>query len=602
MHRLYPNFQGDSDDEFKNDHSVDALNPQSNVLQTDGSNDSLQENDTSRSHSANDPVVVNNCPESSSSSTSSFLSYTNFPLRSHAETTRGAQTPHSNSILPREFGTIHFYLLSFLLNVQGVAAKIDLSTLVTETRRLSMSGVLGLLDTDILFAESGTSQPEIWRIVQGTLGIGTLRVLSKICKMPCFEQLHRVHGIKPPESVEAREFWLRQEAWTEIQALNMGQEDTSYHRINQGSGPQGKLLWGGKEMEIEKERWGTTKSIAVGGLNGEEISQGTTDKWWMDRWQIEALAVASGQGLDLEDACNLLTTAYFGASDGNRHQIISGQLAIVFTIGTFLAAWYTNWSWVPQFFALSSLGYFVNWTASLRGWRFAPSPVTDVRKFKPKILDAWPSSKEEAGEAVIRIAVQSSGTGHLKGLLPVPKRVMDAAKIAAAAREGRYKIDRKFNSKDVAPYGDVKRMDRNWISFESQSSYYGLLVSVEPDNVARRSIGVLWAIVNGLGLLILGFGGSIPDDWGLWILLIYIGGILIAIAGRGRGCVWTLPEFTKVDFTGEEIIIPPSLVSRVLDLELEKPLKIAGVSLSDMIFLFKIYLLNVVIRIPLIIY
>ncbi|KIM21931.1 hypothetical protein M408DRAFT_29175 [Serendipita vermifera MAFF 305830] len=196
--------------------------------------------------------------------------------------------------------------------------------------------------------------------------------------MPCFEQLHRIYGIEPPESVEAREFWLRQRGWTEIQVLNMGKEDTSYHKINQEAGPQGKLLWTWNEIEAEKSRWNASTSIYVGAQNGEEITQGTTDKWWMDRWQIEALAVAGAQRLSLEDACRLLTTAYFGKSEGDLQQIISGILCVLLTTITFQAAWYTNWSWVPQFFALSSLGYFVNWTASLRGWKFVPSPIPEV--------------------------------------------------------------------------------------------------------------------------------------------------------------------------------------------------------------------------------
>ncbi|KIM21932.1 hypothetical protein M408DRAFT_29176 [Serendipita vermifera MAFF 305830] len=155
---------------------------------------------------------------------------------------------------------------------------------------------------------------------------------------------------------------------------------------------------------------------------------------------------------------------------------------------------------------------------------------------------------------------------------------MDAAKKAAEARQGRYKIDGKVTSKGAMPYANTGRMDRDWISFESQSTYYGLLVSVEPDNVARRSLGVIWAMVNGLGLLILGFGGSIPDDWSAYILTIYISGILIAISGRGRRCVWTLPEFSIVDFTGEEIIIPATMIPRVLDLNL--PLKVAKIESS----------------------
>jgi hypothetical protein len=177
---------------------------------------------------------------------------------------------HRSLQLPNE-SFYAFYLMKTLvyrflaiLNAQGVAAMIDFDTVITQSRQLSMSGILGILDTDILFAEPGSEQPEYWRLVQGTLGIGALRVLSRICKTPCFEMLHLMHGIKLPEAVEAREFWLRQEAWSEIRALDMGQEDTSYHRINQGSGPQGKLLWNWEEIEAERELWGSESEGDLG--------------------------------------------------------------------------------------------------------------------------------------------------------------------------------------------------------------------------------------------------------------------------------------------------------------------------------------------------
>ncbi|KIM21923.1 hypothetical protein M408DRAFT_333180 [Serendipita vermifera MAFF 305830] len=602
MNFLSPNSQEGHDHGAKPDLFVVSPDHGPNTQQAKGSSSSIRKKETRGPHS----VAINNSPGPSGFFTSVHLLHNKASLGSNTGSSAEVGMPNLNSVLSGEFSTLWFYLFSFLLNVQGVAAKIDFVTLIQETRRLSMSGILGLLDTDILFAESGTSQPEHWRVIQGTLGIGALRVLSRISKMPCFEALHQIHGIKPPESVEAREFWLRQEAWTELQGLDMGQEDTSYHRINQGSGPQGKLLWNWEEIETEKNRWeaqkknglgegvqtsaiqsqgsnakrsrdwgGATTSIPVGVRKGEEISQGTTDKWWMDRWQIEAIAVASEQNLTLEDACSLLTTAYFGKAAGHLPQIISGALCVLSTTTTVVAAWYTNWGWVSQFFALSSLGYFVNWTASIRGWKFVPAPSPAVRSFRPRILKFWPTRDEIADNSAIRIAVQSSGTAHLKGLILLPKYVLDEAKDMAATRRGRYKINRKFNSNDTAPYADTKRRDWNWISFESQSSYYGLLVSVEPDNVTCRSLGVIWAMVNGLCLLILGFGSSIPDDWSGYILLIYVCAIALAIFGRCRGCVWTLPEFTKVDFTVENAIVPPTMRPRVIGLELEHPLKIA---------------------------
>jgi hypothetical protein len=474
-----------------------------------------------------------------------------------------------------------------------------------------MSGILGLIETDILFAESGTSQPEFWRIAQGTLGIGALRVMSRVCKTPCFEQLHQMYGIKPPESMQAREFWLRQEAWTELQGLDMGQEDTSYHRINQGSGPQGKLLYDWEEIETERKRWGShdedpsnipvkrrsqdstdrpkegwvgvNTSLSVAGQKGEEISQGSTDKWWMDRWQIEALAVASGQELTLENACNLLTTAYFGPPTGHLHHLISGIVCGLLTVGTFVAAWYTNWSWVIQFFALSSLGYFVNWTSSLRGWQFMASPDPLVRNFRPRISKSWPTKDEVADGAALRIAVQSSGTVHLRGLILIPKPLLDAAKQVAISRRGRYKSNQNLNKRESLPYSNT-RSDKHWISFESQASFYGLLVTVEPDNVARRSLGVIWAMVDGLLLLILGFGASTPDDWSKYVLIIYIIGIIVAICGRNRDSVWTLPEFKKVDFTVKPVIVPPTMRPRIVDMEFPKPLAIAEVRVLVAIF------------------
>ena len=461
-----------------------------------------------------------------------------------------------------------------------------------------MSGILGILDTDLLFAEPGTSQPEYWRLAQGTLGIGSLRTLGLICKTPCFEFLHSMHGIKPPEAVEAREFWLRQEAWTEINALNMGQEDTSYHRINQGSGSQGKLLWNWEEIEAERKLWSKAatrensspklekgepvlsfanfnNTRAVPGEDGEETSQGTTDKWWMDRWQIEALAVASARNLTLEEASDLLTLAYFGTSKGRTQQLLAGLSCTAFTVATFLTAWYTNWSWIPQFLALSCLGYLVNWTASLRGWKFEPANADAVRQWKPETRTSWPTDDQvQGGEGAVRIAVQSSGFSHLRGVIVVPKNILDVAIQVAGNKTGRYKISQKNELKK--PYSEEQTAEqRHWISFEAQASFYGLFVSIEPDNVKRRSIGVLWTMVHGIVLLILGFGASIAKGWSGYVLLFYLAGIGTAILGRRQGAIWTLPEFARVDFTTNPMKIPQSMEMRVAemrDAETMKPL------------------------------
>jgi hypothetical protein len=452
-----------------------------------------------------------------------------------------------------------------------------------------MSGVLGLLSTDLLFAEPGTSQPEYWRLGQAILGIGSLHVLGRICQSPCFEKLHFMYGVKPPEAVQAREFWLRQEGWTEIAIINMGREDTSYHRINQGSGPQGKLLWSQEEIETEKEWWkggnvagsGTQRTtrhektqnpekdneepwreVASDG-KGTEVIEGTTDKWWMDRWQIEALAVASKLNLTLEDTCDLLSTAYFGRSVGGRQLLFSGIMSAVLTICTFLAAWFTHWSWIPQFFALTCLGYFVNWIASLRGWKFEPASAEEVRTFIPKIHKMWPTPEElkDCGGA-IRIAVQSSGIAHMRGIIVLPRDVLNAAKKEAILKRGRYYEARSSNELKI-PYSNEQEESHRWISFESQSSFYGLLVSIGPDNVHRRSIGVIWALIDGLLLLILGFGASIRHNWGGYVLSIYISGMVIAIFSRRRRATWTLPEFRNIDFTTEPPVIPPAMESRI---------------------------------------
>ena len=450
-----------------------------------------------------------------------------------------------------------------------------------------MSGILGILETNILFVDPGTSQPEFWRLAQGTLGMGSLRVLSKICEAPCWETLHLVHGVKPPEAVQANEFWRNQEAWTELSALDMGSEDTSFHRINQGSGPQGRLLWDWDEIETERRLWGgegditdsptftsgsRQQNVAWAGVNtrlsvaggGTEISEGTTDKWWMDRWQIEALGVAGAQDLTLEEACDLLTTAYFGRLTGRDQQVLAGIMCLLLTVGTAVTAWYSNWSWVTQFFALSCLGYFVNWTASLRAWKFTPANA--ARHFKPKIRKSWPTKTEVDGGGAIRLAVQSSGIGHLRDLILIPKDVLAAAKQEAQKKEGRYKTSRERNVM-IVPYSDARTIEHNhWISFDTQGSFYGLLVSIETDNVMQRSLGILWTIIDGISLLILGFGASIPKSWSGYILLCYVAGIALALFSRRRSATWTMPEFAKVDFTANPIDIPSSIGERVKDM------------------------------------
>lgn len=146
-------------------------------------------------------------------------------------------------------------LLLALGSARPAAALVEWDNLISKSRELSMSGILGLVETDILYAEPGTEQAEVWRVLQALVGIGCLRVVARICRAPCWEFLHAMHGIPPPEGVEAREFWLRQASWTEISALGLSQEDTSYHRINQGSRPQLRILWTKAQLEHERTWW-----------------------------------------------------------------------------------------------------------------------------------------------------------------------------------------------------------------------------------------------------------------------------------------------------------------------------------------------------------
>jgi hypothetical protein len=302
--------------------------------------------------------------------------------------------------------------------------------------------------------------------------------------------------------------------------------------------------------------------MRIAGTSSEEISEGSTDKWWMDRWQIEALAVASARDLTLEEACNLLTTAYFGTLTGRIQQLLAGLSCIILTVGTFLAAWYTNWSWISQFFVLSCLGYFVNRTASLRGWRFEPAHA--LRRFTPKIRKQWPTQGEmQDGGGVVRIAVQSSGVGHLRGIIVIPGDLLDPARQEAQTKKGRYRTSRKRNEWKL-PYGSgAQGAESHWISFESQASFYGLLASVVPDNVERRSIGVIFGMFDGILLMVLGFGASIPKGWSGYVLLFFLAGIGLAIFGRSRETEWTLPEFAKVDFTADPMEVPLTARERV---------------------------------------
>ncbi|KIW07045.1 uncharacterized protein PV09_01937 [Verruconis gallopava] len=499
-----------------------------------------------------------------------------------------------------------------------------------------MSGLLGLIETDILYAEPGTEQAEKWRIAQSILGIGSLRVLSKICRSPCFEILHQMYGIQPPESKWARDFWLAQRSWTELALINMTSEDTSYHRVNQGTGPQAKVLWTWDEICAERIWWApatpntpskntsmtgeplkcrsdstlatqtgrpagtrgdsipTSLSAASTALisddhvsigenshtekshqksplppgrlrlfppkNSTDITEGTTDKWWMDRWQCEFLAVAALHNITNDKACEILTAAYFGYPANAAYHIFIGALCITMATATFIAGVFSDWSWCLQFTSLTSLGYFVNRTACLRAWKFEPNAA--LKNKVPEILQDWPSTDE--GKVVVRFATQSSGICNLRVLIAFERQDMDAAKDIAQKMKGRYRSLRKAAKEDIIPYaesGPGSAPTTNWLSYEVQSTFYGLAGTVMPDNVALRSMSVVASIPLGIILLMLGFGSTAKKGWNSYILIIYIAGIVCAIFSRSRTANWTMPEFEVVDLT--RMVAPPVVAARL---------------------------------------
>jgi hypothetical protein len=499
-----------------------------------------------------------------------------------------------------------------------VRAEVDWEALLGRSRELSMSGILGLVETDILFAEPGTQQTEIYRILQSLVGIGCLRVLSRICVAPCWEFLHTMYGIKQPEGVEAREFWLRQESWTEMSALGLSQEDTSYHRINQGSGPQIKILWTFEQLENERDWWTgdegdqlrpgddaarirerrrsssthVTAALSNGGRagprskspanssvvnrdalsrgktpniyktrHGNSVSEGTTDKWFMDRWQCEVLAVAAVHRLPVKQASHVLTVAYFGHKAARRWHILHGIVCCLLTGANLAAAMLTHWSWATQLAALSCLGYFTTRTACLRAWRFVPNVA--LRDEVPELLGDWPAA--DTGSVYLRVGVQSSSFCHLRGIFALSgERVEEARGIVQMTKRGRWRTNRS-RIPYVTPYENhathAAKGDTAWLSYEVQSSWYGLVATVESDNVALRSASVVAVLLNGFVLLLLGFGASTPAGWNSTILGIYVAGIAIAIASRSRRSQWTMPEFQVVDLTTK--MLPKSVYDRL---------------------------------------
>lgn len=485
-----------------------------------------------------------------------------------------------------------------------------------------MSGILGLLDTDLLYLEPGSKQKEIFRFLSAILGVGALRVIFKIARAPCLRFIHEACGQKPPEPFDAAQFWFLQESWTEMKGIGLNEEDTRYFRINMGSGPQAKVLWNEQDFQTERDWWrnprglassqslqstsddsitlvtstGTAKTepvekgkdavtvsitptassspklepiektitiskdlpfVHAPGIfqsrAGEGLVQGTTIKWWMDRWQSEVLAVASIQGLAMQEACELLSYAYFGSDHGHKRHTLA-CLAVTAMVATTLAtAMLTQWSWIPQFISLSLLGYFINWTASLRSWKWTPNP--NLKTYRPRLLNAWPNTSQNAVH--IRIAVQNARTCHLRALIPLDLPLAEKARRHACNARGRYFRNTRGVPASEKPYNDIHDMKMHWLSYQVEGSYYGLIASVEPDNALRRTLSILFSICVSSVLLVTGFGADVPKTLSPYILGIYALGFITAVSARGKSAKWTLSEYQALDLTTMEV---PELV------------------------------------------
>ncbi|KAJ3123569.1 hypothetical protein HK098_001824 [Nowakowskiella sp. JEL0407] len=452
-----------------------------------------------------------------------------------------------------------------------------------------MSGLVGLVDTDALFAEPGTEQKWWWRVAQSFVGLGAIRILSRIAQSPCFEFIHQMFGIKPPEAVEAREFWLRQESWTEMKRLGTSQEDTSYHKINQGAGPQAILIRTNEEAMAEDYRWKTRATRAEKGTSAAEssgptqnstslsppadgietelmrkhidVTEGTTDKWWMDRWQIEALATSAFNNITLSLSCETLTAAYFGKPVNQFSYVILLTILVLTTIASIFGGVFTDYAFVFHIVGTTVLGFTVNAVSTLRAWRFAPT--SSLENECPLFQNTVP--KELRDSAAVRVAVQNSGMFQLLGCFLLPAKKVEVAIKGAKEKRGRYSIDRQritYHEPYVQRTTDdlltstedrEKHIDSanelDWISYQAQSSYYGLIVAVDTDNVWNRSIGLIVCVFSGFLLLLVGIGSSTPKNSDAYILPIYLILALIAVSSRRRSAVWTMPEFAIVDHT-----------------------------------------------------
>jgi hypothetical protein len=173
---------------------------------------------------------------------------------------------------------------------------------------------------------------------------------------------------------------------------------------------------------------------------------------------------------------------------------------------------------------------------------------------RPRLLHTWPLGEE--GIVCIRIAVQSSGFCHLRGLVSFEEGDMGRAKEIAQTMRGRWSSLRR-QIRYTRPYSNEETKEGNeakhWLSYEVQSSWYGLVSTVEADNLLLRSVSVILILVNGMVLLVLGFGSTIQSGFNAIVLGVYVSGIIVAILARNRNAQWTMPEFEMIDLTSKRL-------------------------------------------------
>lgn len=312
----------------------------------------------------------------------------------------------------------------------------------------------------------------------------------------------------------------------------------------------------------EAEKGGLTPNVYIS-REGSHVAERTTDKWWKDRWQCELLAVCGIHSLSVQEGCQMLTAAYFGVKPNAIFHSLLAVSCFCLKCGTFTAAMLTEWSWALQLFSLSFLVYFVNRTACLRSWAFEPnSALADVL---PELLYDWSTQDDKV---IVWIATQSSSVCHLRALFSFNREDLERAMEVVKTMKGRYHSFRKDIKTNEEPYKPSESnkggQKLHWLSYEAQSSFYGLVGSVVPENITFRTISVLSALINGVVLLVLGFGATVEPGWNRIVLVVYLVGIICAITGRSRGARWTMPEFEVVDLT---CMVAPHKLVFVIELD-----------------------------------